>query len=50
MEKLDYDFSKADKDSAMTYGVIATYADLSCDWEDSGYSEYLEQNNSCGEM
>lgn len=50
MEKLDYDFSKADKDSAMTYGVIATYADLSCDWEDSGYSEYLEQNNSFGEM
>ena len=23
VEKLDYDFSKADKDSAMTYGVIA---------------------------
>lgn len=23
MEKLDYDFSKADKDNAMTYGVIA---------------------------
>lgn len=50
VEKLDYDFSKADKDSAMTYGVIATYADLSCDWEDSGYTEYLEQNNSFGEM
>ena len=23
VEKLDYDFSKADKDNAMTYGVIA---------------------------
>ena len=29
---------------------FGTYADLSCDWEDSGYSEYLEQNNSFGEM
>ena len=39
MEKLDYDFSKADKDKAMNYGVIARTIVL-----DRMVEQYLEKN------
>ena len=39
MEKLDYDFSKADKDKAMSYGVIARTIVL-----DRMVKKYLEKN------
>ena len=39
VKKLDYDFSKADKDNAMTYGVIARTIVL-----DRMVKQYLEKN------
>lgn len=39
VKKLDYDFSKADKDNAMTYGVIARTIVL-----DRMVEQYLEKN------
>ena len=39
VEKLDYDFSKADKDNAMNYGVIARTIVL-----DRMVEQYLEKN------
>ena len=39
MKKLDYDFSKADKDNAMTYGVIARTIVL-----DRMVEQYLEKH------
>ena len=39
VKKLDYDFSKADKDNAMTYGVIARTIVL-----DQMVKQYLEKN------
>ena len=39
MEKLDYDFSKADKDKTMTYGVIARTIVL-----DRMVKQYLEKH------
>ena len=41
VEKLDYDFSKADKDSAMTYGVIARTIVL-----DRMVRQYLENHEN----
>ena len=41
MEKLDYDFSKADKDKAMTYGVIARTIVL-----DRMVKQYLEKHEN----
>ena len=41
VEKLDYDFSKADKDSAMTYGVIARTIVL-----DRMVRQYLEKHEN----
>ena len=41
MEKLDYDFSIADKDNAMTYGVIARTIVL-----DRMVRKYLEKHEN----
>ncbi len=41
MEKLDYDFSKADKDNAMNYGVIARTIVL-----DRMVEQYLEKHEN----